>query len=103
MKARVEAGLLGVLKQLPLLVITAIGISWRADRVRTSIVAGATLAGGVGSAFGLLATQRVLVELFTAGPTPQRVLAAMPALVLLAVITGVRASMGIITGYAENG
>ena len=60
MKARVEAGLLGVLKQLPHLVITAMGISWRADRTRTLVVAGATAAAGVMAAFGLLATQRVL-------------------------------------------
>jgi ATP-binding cassette subfamily B protein len=103
MKARVDAGLLGVLKQLPHLVITAMGISWRADRVRTLIVAAATVASGLMAALGLLATQRVLIELFAAGPTPQRVAAAMPALLWLAALTGLRASMGIITGYAENG
>ena len=31
--------------------------------------------------FGLLATQRLLVELFSGGPTPDRVSAALPALV----------------------
>jgi len=103
MKARVEAGLLGVLKQLPHLVFTAMAISWRADRARTLIVAGATVAAGVMAAFGLLATQRVLIELFTAGPTPQRVLAALPALLWLAVLAGLRAGMGIVTGYAQNG
>jgi ATP-binding cassette subfamily B protein len=103
MKARAGAGLLGVLKQLPQLVMTAVGISWRADHVRTLIVAGATITAGVMSAFGLLATQRVLIALFAAGPTPDRVVAALPALVWLAAVTALRAGMGIITGYAQNG
>ena len=53
--------------------------------------------------FGLLATQRVLVELFAGGPTPDRVAAALPALVALAAATGIRGAFGIATGYAQNG
>jgi ATP-binding cassette subfamily B protein len=53
--------------------------------------------------FGLLATRQVLVELFAVGPTPQRVTAALPALVALAAVTVVRSGLGIVTGYAENG
>jgi ATP-binding cassette, subfamily B, bacterial len=81
----------------------AVRISWRADRVRTAVVAAATLAAGVTASFGLLATQRVLVALFAGGPTPGRVAAALPALVALGAATVVRASMGITTGYAQNG
>ncbi|WP_203912260.1 ABC transporter ATP-binding protein [Rhizocola hellebori] len=103
MKARADARLLTVLTQLPRLVATAMAISWRADRRRTVIVAAATIAAGVMSAFGLLATQRVLIELFAAGPTPQRITAALPALGWLAAVTALRASMGIINGYAQNG
>ncbi len=55
------------------------------------------------AAFGLLATQRVLVELFAGGPTSDKVIAALPALAALAVVTAVRAGMGIATGYAQNG
>lgn len=102
MRARADARPLTVFAQLPHLVATAIVTSWRADRVRTLIVAVATVAGGVMSAFGLLATQQILVELFAAGPTPDRVSAALPALVTLAVLTALRAGMGIAIGYAEN-
>lgn len=37
------------------------------------------------AAFGLLATQRVLMELFAGGPTPDRVRAALPGLVAVAL------------------
>lgn len=102
-RARIDAGLLGVFTELPRLAWQAMVISWRADRARTLVVAVATLAAGVMAAFGLLATQRVLIELFAGGPTPDRVRAALPALVLLAGATAIRAGMGIAIGYAQNG
>jgi ATP-binding cassette subfamily B protein len=103
MKARAGAGILAVFRELPRWVKAAVAISWRADRTRTLIVAVATAAAGLMATFGLLATQRVLVELFGGGPTPDRVRSALPALVLLAVTTGVRAGLGIAIGYAQNG
>ncbi|MFG1779436.1 ATP-binding cassette domain-containing protein [Micromonospora sp. NPDC049051] len=103
MLARAEAGLFAVFAELPRLVWTAVRTSWRADRLRTSVVAAATLGGGIMAAFGLLATQRVLVELFAGGPTADKVIAAMPALAVLAGATALRAGMGIATGYAQNG
>ncbi|MDI6104057.1 ABC transporter ATP-binding protein [Actinoplanes sp. NEAU-A12] len=103
LRARVDAGLFGVFAGMPRLVVEALRISWAADRLRTTIVAAATLAAGVMATFGLLATQRVLVALFAAGPTPDRVRAALPALALLAVATAVRGGLGIATGYAMNG
>ncbi|RLK22554.1 ATP-binding cassette subfamily B protein [Micromonospora sp. M71_S20] len=103
MQARSEAGLFTVFAELPRLVWTAVRTSWRADRLRTSVVAAATLGGGAMAAFGLLATQRVLVELFAGGPTAEKVVAATPALAVLAGATALRAGMGIATGYAQNG
>ncbi|WP_329111303.1 ABC transporter ATP-binding protein/permease [Micromonospora sp. NBC_01699] len=102
-RARADAGLLAVFAELPRLVARAIRVSWRADRIRTSVVAATTVGAGAMAAFGLLATQRVLVELFAGGPTPDRVAAALPALALLAAATAVRAGLGITTGYAQNG
>ncbi|MGW0503166.1 ABC transporter ATP-binding protein [Micromonospora sp. NPDC003241] len=103
MRARTEAGLFAVFAELPTLVWAALRISWRADRLRTSVVAVATVGAGVMSAFGLLATQRVLVELFAGGPTGDKVVAALPALAVLAAATAVRSGMAIATGYALNG
>ncbi|GAB3947091.1 hypothetical protein GCM10027614_41730 [Micromonospora vulcania] len=102
-RARAEVGVFAVFAELPRLVLAAVGISWRADRLRTSVVAAATVGAGVMAAFGLLAAQRVLVELFAGGPTSDKVLAALPALAALAAATALRAGMGIATGYAQNG
>ncbi|WP_433117866.1 ABC transporter ATP-binding protein [Micromonospora sp. CA-246542] len=101
-RARAEAGVFTVFAELPRLVRTALGVSWRADRLRTGVVAVATVGAGVMAAFGLLATQRVLVELFAGGPTADKVRAALPALAVLAVAVALRAGMGIATGYAQN-
>ncbi|WP_239175877.1 ABC transporter ATP-binding protein [Actinoplanes cyaneus] len=103
MRARVDAGLFGVFAGMPRLVVEALRISWSADRLRTAVVAVVTLAAGAMATFGLLATQRVLVALFAAGPTPDRVRQALPALAFLAAATAVRGGLGIATGYAMNG
>ncbi|MFG1955292.1 ABC transporter ATP-binding protein [Micromonospora sp. NPDC048830] len=103
MRARAQAGLFAVFAELPRLVWAALRVSWRADRLRTSVVAATTVGAGVLSAFGLLATQRVLVELFAGGPTADRVVAALPALAALAAVTALRAGMGTAMGYAQNG
>ncbi|GAA1378518.1 ABC transporter ATP-binding protein [Catellatospora chokoriensis] len=103
MRARADAGLLAVFAEIPQLIRTALGIAWRADRARTLTVAGATVGAGILSALGLLATQRVLVELFAAGPTPDRVWAALPALIMLAATAAIRAGLSIVTGFAQNG
>ncbi|MFI5844123.1 ABC transporter ATP-binding protein [Catenuloplanes sp. NPDC051500] len=103
MRRRADAGLFGVFAELPALVRRAVAVSWRADRLRTTIVAVSTVGAGVMATFGLLATQRVLVELFAGGPTPDRVTAALPALGALAAATAIRAGLGIATAYAQNG
>jgi ATP-binding cassette subfamily B protein len=102
-RARAEAGVLAIFVELPRLLVAALRTSWRADRWRTAIVAAAAVCAGGLATFGLLATQRVLIELFAAGPTPHRVVAALPALAALAVASAIRAGLGIVTGYAQNG
>ncbi|MFG2039930.1 ABC transporter ATP-binding protein [Dactylosporangium sp. NPDC048998] len=102
-RARAKAGMLAVFAELPRLLAAAVRLSWRADRTRTVLVTVATIGGGALASFGLLATREVLVELFAGGPTPQRVTAALPALTALAAITGLRAGLGIASGYAQNG
>ncbi|MFI5937983.1 ABC transporter ATP-binding protein [Actinoplanes sp. NPDC051494] len=102
-RRRAETGVFGVFAELPGLVGQAVAVSWRADRVRTLVVAVATLGGGAMATFGLLSAQRILVELFSGGPTPDRVRAALPALALLAATTAVRGALGIAVGYAQNG
>ena len=102
-RARAQAGLIGVFTELPGLMAKAMRVAWRADRARTATVAFATLTAGVMAAFGLLATQRVLIQLFEGGPTGDRVRAALPALAWLAAATAVRGGLGMAVGYALNG
>ncbi|MEU4680300.1 ATP-binding cassette domain-containing protein [Micromonospora sp. NPDC023737] len=102
-RARAQARLFAVFTELPRLVWSALAVSWRADRMRTSVVAATTVGAGVMSAFGLLAAQRVLVELFAGGPTADKVVAALPALIALAAVTALRAGMAAAMGYAQNG
>jgi ATP-binding cassette subfamily B protein/ATP-binding cassette subfamily C protein len=59
------------------------------------------LASGFFTAFGLLATTGVLTALFAAGPTPDRVRAALPSLVLVAVATALRAGLQAGAGWAQ--
>ncbi|RKN50426.1 ABC transporter ATP-binding protein [Micromonospora endolithica] len=103
MRARAQAGVFAVFSELPRLVWAALVVSWRADRLRTSIVGATTVVAGLMSAFGLLAVQRVLVEFFAGGPTAEKVVAALPALVVLAAVTALRAGMAAGMGYAQNG
>ncbi|MCD5312845.1 ABC transporter ATP-binding protein [Kineosporia babensis] len=100
---RAEAKITGILAELPYLTGHAVAVAWRADRLRTLLVGGATVAGGVMSTFGLLSTQQVLVELFGSGPTPDRVRAAAPALLMLALIATVRGVLAIVVGHAQSG
>jgi ATP-binding cassette, subfamily B, bacterial len=102
-RARAETGLIGVFTELPGLVAKAVRVAWRADRARTAAVAVSTLLSGALAAFGLLATQRVLIQLFEGGPTPDRVRAALPALAWLAAATAIRGALGMAVGYALNG
>lgn len=100
---RSRTAVAGVFAQLPALAAHAVAVGWRADRARTALVGGATIGAGVLATFGLLSTQQVLVELFGNGPTPDRVSAALPALLVLACVATVRGSLAILIGYARTG
>ncbi len=102
-RRRAETPVSGVFAELPHLARYAAGVSWRADRTRTLLVALATFAAGTLSTFGLLSTQRVLAGLFSAGPTSDRVQSALPAIVVLAGVALTRGSLAIAIGYAKSG
>ncbi|HZS19523.1 MAG TPA: ABC transporter ATP-binding protein [Pseudonocardiaceae bacterium] len=58
-------------------------LAWRTSPRLTLVAATVQLASGCTTAFGLLATANVLTRLLEQGPTPQRVLSALPALLLV--------------------
>ncbi|MFG1617394.1 ABC transporter ATP-binding protein [Nonomuraea wenchangensis] len=80
-ESRPQAGLMTILGRLPALVSAALRLAWTADPVGTACTIGLNLGAGLLSAFGLLATTGILHALFTGGPAPERLLAAVPALI----------------------
>lgn len=87
--------------QLPGLVGRALALAWRASPGNTAATLALNLAAGVFTAVALVATAGVLDELFAAGPTPDRVYAAVPALVLVASATVLRGALSAAAGWAQ--
>ncbi len=103
LRARANASVFGVFAELPGLTRRAVRVAWRADRLRTSMVAVATVGAGTMAAFGPPANNSIRIRWVASGPTPDRVRAALPALVWLAAVTAVRGGLGMLVGYALNG
>ncbi|MEV4808866.1 ABC transporter ATP-binding protein [Micromonospora avicenniae] len=96
-----QTGFWAVARRLPRLVREAIGVAWATNRFDTVASIGLNVAAGVMTTFGLLATTTVLTELFAAGPTPDRVRAAVPALLLAAAAVMARGGLTIAAGWAQ--
>ncbi|MFD4370464.1 ABC transporter ATP-binding protein [Streptomyces sp. NPDC058527] len=92
-----------VLLRLPVIVGRIGRLAWRADPRATAAVAAGQLAAAALGAFGLLASVGVLRELFAHGPTPERVRAAVPGLLLVVGLLALRALLdaGVGVGVAQ--
>jgi ATP-binding cassette, subfamily B, bacterial len=97
-----EVSFLTVARRLPSLVRQALGMAWRASPRDTVATVSLNLLGGAFTAFGLLATTGVLTALFSEGPTPERVRAALPSLALVAVAAALRAAVQAGAGWAQS-
>ncbi|GIF21096.1 ATP-binding cassette subfamily B protein [Actinoplanes tereljensis] len=84
---------LRMMRRLPKLLRDAWVIAWQADRRTTAAVAGLQVAGGVASAVGLISVVGVFDGLLQTGPTPERVRAAVPSLLLLICALAVRGAL----------
>ena len=84
-------GLRAVARRFPGLVGQAVRLGWSASRLDTLATITLNVASGVFTAFALFATTGVLEALFAGGPTPQRLRAALPSLILVAAATATRA------------
>ncbi|MFB4277440.1 MULTISPECIES: hypothetical protein [unclassified Nonomuraea] len=97
-----EVGFLAIARRLPSLVSQALRMAWQAsprDAVATVVL---NLLGGVFTAFGLLATTGVLTALFSEGPTPDRVVAALPSLALVGAAAVLRTATQAGAGWAQS-
>lgn len=90
-----------VARRLPAIVREAVGLAWAASPRDTTIAVCLNLVAGTMTTFGLLATGNVLGELFADGPTPDRVRAAIPSLIVAAVAVMLRGGLGIAAGWAQ--
>lgn len=82
-----------MLRKAPAALVVIVRLAWQASPRLTLLAAAVQLASGCTTAFGLLATANVLTRLLEQGPTPQRVLAALPALL---VVMGSYAARGVL-------
>jgi len=89
-------------RELPGLIGQALRLGWEANRRDTAATIVLNLASGIFAGYALLATTGVLAALFAAGPTPHRVRAALPSLILVACATATRAGLQSGAGWAQS-
>lgn len=82
-------------RRLPQLVRKALALAWRVDRRAVVALLSCQVLSGVFEAFGLLATTRTITALITSGHIRDRLVEALPSLVVLAAAAGTRALLGI--------
>lgn len=90
-----------MLRRLPALVAHAARLAWVASRRDLVIACGLQVTAGIFTAGGLLAARSVLDALFTAGPTPDRVRAAVPSVVVVVAATVARGGVQVAAGWAQ--
>ena len=76
--------------------------SWRAAPVLTVLTGVVQLVAGAVTAFGLLATASVFTSLLEEGPTPERVVAALPSLVLVVAAYAGRGLLDAAVGAVQS-
>ncbi|GGP95308.1 ATP-binding cassette subfamily B protein/ATP-binding cassette subfamily C protein [Actinomadura coerulea] len=96
-----DTGMLTMARRLPTLIRQVMRLAWRAGPRDLAATIAFNVAAGVFTAFGLLATTGVLTALFSAGPTPDRVRAAAPELVLVGAAVTVRAAFSAAAQWAQ--
>jgi ATP-binding cassette, subfamily B, bacterial len=97
-----NARFIAMARRLPALVGQAAHLAWQASRLDMAATVTLDLAAGVLTAFGLLATLNVFTALLEGGPTPARVRAALPALVLVGALATARMGVSIGASWAET-
>ncbi|WP_063761291.1 ABC transporter ATP-binding protein [Streptomyces sp. NRRL B-1347] len=100
--AQLKTSFFTILRQIPTLIGHTAVLGWRADPVALVVVAVAQLGQAAATAFGLLATNRVLVSLFAAGPTAERVQDALPSLIGVAAASALAATLRAVS-FAASG
>src|SRR5919107_947363 len=96
-----RAGVGAVARGAPRTAALLVGWSWRAAPRWTLLALVLQLATAVATAFGLLSTVDVFTNLLAAGPTPQRVVEALPALAVVAAALVARGALQAASGSVQ--
>ncbi|MFI8519960.1 ATP-binding cassette domain-containing protein [Streptomyces sp. NPDC085481] len=99
--AAAQATVRQVLVRLPRITRQIGELAWRADPRATTAVVVCQLVSAAVSAFGLIASVGVLQELFGQGPTPDRVRAAVPQILLVVGFLALRAFLEAAVAVAQ--
>ncbi|MFC4942190.1 ABC transporter ATP-binding protein [Pseudonocardia sp. GCM10023141] len=97
-----NAGLLAIARAAPRTAATAVLWGWRTSPRLTVLTALVHLVSGAVTAFGLLATAGVFAHLLEQGPTPERVLAALPAVAAVVAAGAARGLLVAATGAVDG-
>jgi ATP-binding cassette subfamily B protein len=92
---------LAMLRRLPALLGRAARLGRQASLRDTLLAVVLTVVGGLFTAVGVLATSNVAAALLTAGPTADRVRAALPSLIAVAVALSLRSALSTAAGWAQ--
>ena len=90
-----------VARRLPAIVREALALALRASTRDAAAAITLNVAAGVLTTLGLLAISSVLSELFAGGPTPDRIRAALPALLWAGAAVTLRGALTIAAGWAQ--
>lgn len=90
-----------VARRLPALIHQALRLAWRAGPADTVATMTLNVLSGIFTALGLLATTGVLDALLASGPTPDRVRAALPSLLLVGGAGVARSLLSAAAGWAQ--
>jgi ATP-binding cassette subfamily B protein/ATP-binding cassette subfamily C protein len=91
-----------VARRFPALIGQAMRLGWAASRWDTAATIALNIGSGVFGGYALFATTGVLEALFAGGPTPDRVRAALPSLILVALSTALRSAVATAAGWAQS-
>lgn len=89
-------------RSVPAAVGTVVRLSWRVSRRLTLLAGLVHVAAGCVTAFGLLATANVLTELLDQGPTPERVVASLPAIALVVAALAAKALLDAVVALVQG-
>jgi ATP-binding cassette subfamily B protein len=99
---RLEASGWQTLRTFPATVTATVRLVWHSSPRLTSLTFAAQCASGAVTTFGLLATSTVLTRLLDNGPTPARVVAALPSVIVVVLAYAARSGFGAAVSSAQG-